>query len=163
MGESGVLLVIYMYIIILYHACTAYLYKFICIWWNDNICDYIIKGNAYVTVTKIVETLHPTKQSFKCVFLPKNLKPGPLKCRLSVAASKTQHTVGRNPVPPVLYETLWKMGYSPYQLVSQISSINSRIIWCPSLLRHFSYFLHAAAGADCLEGTGLSSDCEWIP
>ena len=34
---------------------------------------------------------------------------------------------GRNPAPPVTYETLWKMGYShsPYQLVSRIPSINS--------------------------------------
>ena len=93
---------IYIYTIHAQHSyMNSYVYEGII-----NICDYIIKGNAYVTVTKIVETLHPTKQSFKCVFLPKNLEPGPLKCRLSVAASKTQHTVGRNPVPPVLYETL---------------------------------------------------------
>jgi len=26
--------------------------------------------------------------------------------------------------PPVIYETLWKLGYSPYQLASRISSIN---------------------------------------
>ena len=30
---------------------------------------------------------------------------------------------GRNPAPPVIYETLWKMGYSPYQLVSRIPSL----------------------------------------
>ena len=29
--------------------------------------------------------------------------------------------------PPVIYEILWEMGYSPYQLVSRISSINSSI------------------------------------
>ena len=35
---------------------------------------------------------------------------------------------GRNPKqPPVIYENLWTMGYSPYQLVSQIPSINSII------------------------------------
>ena len=27
--------------------------------------------------------------------------------------------------PAIIYETLWNMGYSPYQMVSRISSINS--------------------------------------
>ena len=34
---------------------------------------------------------------------------------------------GRNPAPPGMYETLYIMGYLPYQLVSRISAINSII------------------------------------
>jgi len=32
---------------------------------------------------------------------------------------------GRNPAPPGMYETLYIMGRTTYQLVSRISSINS--------------------------------------
>ena len=36
---------------------------------------------------------------------------------------------GRNPAqPPDMYETLQRIGYLPYQLVSRISSINSMTI-----------------------------------
>ena len=34
----------------------------------------------------------------------------------------TEHTVdGRNPAPPVIYQTVQKMGYSLYQLVQDFS------------------------------------------
>ncbi len=54
------------------------------------------------------------------------------------------HTDGRNPVPHDMYETLLITGYLPYQLVSQISSINSITIithhFCSQRLNHLNSF-----------------------
>ena len=49
-----------------------------------------------------------------------------MKYQIEGTWNQHRHTVdGRNPAPPVIFETPWKMGSSLYQLVSRISSINN--------------------------------------
>ena len=69
---------------------------------------------------------------------------------------------GRNPAPPLMYETSWKMGYSQCQLVSRISSINGNFMpdcgFTP-LLRSWMRFF--AVPQWCQEEAGSDSS-GWI-
>ena len=78
---------------------------------------------------------------------------------------------GRNPAPPVLYEILWNMGYSQYQLwISSINSMSSRslVAWKPKKnssvrLSHGAVTSLAAAAAARFSTTCSSQIGQCLP